>query len=241
MSKNKYNVVCAPVGATTNYAKVVNGILYLGNGATNIIPVCKMSDTSNWKKTVAAATVAQVGDVVFVGTANSTVYSFWYKEYNKNTQEWVSHYIHYTTPASGTVSATTIGAAIAALINGNSQIHATAVNASGTVTITAVSDYPVYKIIVDEAGGGITVSSPSTAGVVGYGMSPYVALTNAGISPDDIPSSTSGYTGYTFEYNVPYQGENNMSVEACLDGSLFINTDATGAAGLISAVDLLIA
>jgi hypothetical protein len=236
MSRNKYLVVCSPTEATTNYIKVVGDTLWLGNGIENIKPICKKASVGNWMKHVATAETLGIYHLVFVGTANDVVYGFTIKQYNSVTEVWDSIDVTYKTPSTGSVTATTIATAIVAILTANPQFKGTATNASGDITLTAGAFYPVLNVVINQIGGGTTFST-TTPGVVAYGKAPYVALTNAGVQ--NIPSSTSGYTGYTFTFDSPLYGQNNDRIYATMDGALFINTDATGAAGLVTAVDAL--
>lgn len=240
MSINKYTVVCSPASATTtNYIKVVNGYLWMGETPATMRRICQSTTIKNGVKHVAAAESLQTtSTLTFVGTGNDVKYSFVIRQYDASAQKFINTTFSYTTPQTGTVTATATGAAVAAMITANAQFMGTASNSSGTVTIAATAGYPLFFVDIVDIGGGLTYSA-GTLGSVAYGKDPYTALRNAGIT-GDIPASTAGYTGFTFNFLVPLDGQNGTNQYALMDGAFFVNTDATDAAALITAADAIL-
>lgn len=243
---NIYNVVIDVVSATTtDHFALINENLHLGATLTTRTPVCMHKDirTPVIKK-IAAAEVLQVQHIVAVGTTNNVTYSFNVNSYNPATQSIVTIPVTITTPTSGTVTATTIGAQIIAAIAANPNSHVTATAAAGDVTITAKTGYAVFQLKVVNQGDGagtLTVTNPvTTAGVIAFGLTPYIDLQRQGLVAGQYAGSTAGYTLYTFVADQMFAETNAVTTQHPTVVNIWINNDDADAAALITAIDLVL-
>ena len=243
----KYNVVIdAASGTTTDNIALIDQVLHAGPSLTTRQPICRLLDIKNgsFKKTASAAESLRIQVVTFAGTANAVDYEIEFETYNLLTQEMQIITVPYRTPDAGSVTATTIGDAFAAAINGNTQLHMTAVNAAGAVTLTALTGYPIFTVRATiQPSGGITVATASPLGAPPKGRNPYYNLIFPGLvlgsgSYNSFAGSTAGYTQYYFEYYKPNVGGPGYALMEC---NIFINLDDADAAALVTAADAIFA
>ncbi len=243
----KYNVVIdAASGTTTDNIALIDQVLHVGSALTTRQPVCRLLDIKNgsFKKIASAAESLRIQVVTVAGTANSTDYELEFEIFNLLTQEIQIITVPIRTPDTTSVTATTIGDQFAAAINANSQLHMTAVNAAGAITLTALTGYPVFSVrgTVYPA-GGISIAAASPLGAPPKGRTPYYNLIFPGLvlgsgNYYNFAGSTAGYTQYYFEYYKPNVGSPGNALMEC---NIFINLDDADAAALVTAADAIFA
>lgn len=238
-------VIDAAAAASTDNVALINQYLHIGATLTTRTAVCRELDIRfPVIKKVAAAEVLQVQDITAVGTSNGVTYSFNVNSYNPLTQSIVTIPVTITTPASGAVTATTIAVQIVAAITANPNSHVTAANVAGVVTLTAKTGYAVFQLKVVNQGDGtgtLTVTNPpTTAGVIAFGLTPYIDLQRWGLTSSQYTGSTAGYSLYSFVADQLYAETNAVTTQHPSVVNIWINTDDAQAAALITAIDALL-
>jgi len=252
---NKLNFVIEnPSSATTTLylSAAADGVLSIGvSGTASKVPVCNIATSvirGTYKKQIAVAQVLQVQTMTFVGTANSVNYQWRVIQMNPLNGQFYDKVYSITTPATGTVSATTIGLQAQAVMRADLQLQASVGVVAGAVTLTALTGYAVFTLRAIVLGGGLTVAAASTAGVYPYGMTPYNDLYKQGCvsplatdNPGSFTGSTAGYTSYTFTFTSDSAQVNTQNQFPEKDLWIWINNDGANAAALITAADTLFA
>ncbi len=243
----KYNVVIDAAAATsTDNIALIDQVIHAGAALTSRQPICRLLDIKNgsFKKTAAAAESLRIQVVTFAGTANAIDYELEFETYNFSTQEIQIITVPYRTPDAGSVTATTIGDAFAAAINANTQLHMTAANVAGAVTLTALTGYPTFTVRATiQPSGGISIATASPLGAPPKGFTPYYnliwpGLVLGGTGYNGFIGAAAGYTQYYFEYYKPNVGGPGYALMEC---NIFINLDDAQAAALVTAADAIFA
>lgn len=243
MNIQNYVIDAAEAASTSNFV-VLNQYVHIGATLTTRTPVFRLLDARPpviFKAT--AAEVLQVQDVTVTGTANGVTYSFNVQSYYSLLQQQVSIPVTITTPSTGTITATTIAAQIVAAITANTNSHVTATNVAGVITLTAKTGYAVFRVTVNNQGDGtgtMVASTPSTAGVIAFGKSPYIDLQRWGLTPAQYTGSTAGYSAYFIIADQMYAETNAVTTQKPSHVNIWINTDDAQAAALITAIDLVL-
>lgn len=178
------------------------------------------------------AETSQVTTLTAVGTTNSITYSIKITQYlglALGTKTWS---FVVTTPATGTISPTTIGDQFRTQINANTQIKVTA---SGTTTLilTADAGYPFFTCKLINLGLGLTAAA-TTPGVAARGLAANLTANGAVLNTAGVAFTGSAYTQMTFNYTKSL-APGNTSATNQIDGCDFwFNEAATNFADLVT-------
>lgn len=239
MIPNRINFVIDDASATgSDNFKLDGQFIIIGATLATEVPVCRLLDVQpmSFKKTVAVAQTLQAQVITFTGTTNLITYALTITQLDPIAENFNSFPITITTPATGTISPTTIAEQFRDAINANPQIH---IAATGTTTLvlTAETGYATFSIKVVDAGLGTSVAAASPAGVYPFGLSPYYDLQRVGLTSSDYTGSTSGYTKYTWVADNLAGLTNYDTTRKPVQVNVFINTDDASAAALITTID----
>lgn len=145
---------------------------------------------------VAVTEVPQVTTLTAAGTTNSVAYGIKIQQYLGPTQGVKTFNFNVTTPATGTISPTTIHAQFIAQINANTQIKVTA---SGTTTLVLTADagYPFFAVSLTKIGLGFIgfpPTAPTTAGVAARGTAAAITALGGVLNSSSVAFTGSAYT-----------------------------------------------
>jgi len=240
------NIVLNTTAASAADVVVDRGIVYLKNNRVG--RYLDFTQTSWVKET--AITSETAGVVTYTPTTplNSTTYSFTLTQLVPSAQgvspKVITKLISVTTPATGSITATTIcnqikneffAGQITTYSTGEFQLTTNAL-AAGTVVMTASSGSPILFASWYNSGGGVAGDLINTTpGVNTRGLP-------ANLIAAGVPSATASGTSYTLYagQNKEHTGFNNtMQVNQPEEIYIWLNSDMTNFAALITRMDEL--
>ena len=200
-------------------------------GQTNI---CRYLDIQSVVNQVKVAEVPQVTTLTSVGTTNSITYGIKIVQYLGVALGTKTFPFTVTTPATGTISPTTIHAQFIAQINANSQIKVTA---SGTTTLilTADAGYPFFGVRATNLGLGFTgfpPTAPTTAGVAARGTAAAITALGGVLNTGGVAFTGSAYTTTLINFTKHLAPGNTLDTEQVDGCYLAFNEGSTNYAAL---------
>ena len=183
---------------------------------------------------VKVAEVPQVTTLTSVGTTNSITYGIKIVQYLGVALGTKTFPFTVTTPATGTISPTTIHAQFIAQINANSQIKVTA---SGTTTLilTADAGYPFFGVRATNLGLGFTgfpPTAPTTAGVAARGLAANLTANGAVLNTAGVAFTGSAYTQMSLNFYSTLAPGNTIKTDQIDGCDIWLNEAATNYAAL---------
>lgn len=239
-------VIDAASATSTDNIALVNQILFVGSAATTLQPVARFLNIrpETVKKKVTVAQTLQKTTVTFTGTSNSQTYSLRIMSLDPVTQVLDVQTYTITTPATGTVSATTIANQFNAVIDADANARVAATGGA-TLVLDAVTGYAAFTVTAPLVGDGTATiaytGGANVAGVYPFGLTPYYDLQRWGLVAGDYTGSTAGYSRYRFVADQQAAEVNTLTAEQPAIVNIWINTDSANAAALITAADAIFA
>ncbi len=242
---NRFTIVLDTLSATStaNFTKTNTPIISAGDGTTpaKLAPLCSIYDivpNSVIKMAANTSGTAGTGTIAPTGTTNGVTYAVRITQLDPVTQDYYENDYYITTPAAGSVTATTISAQFIAKINNDPNLHITASTSGTDVLLTAAVAYATFDVNVLVLGLGLTYTA-GTLGVYKFGVTPYYDLARTGVDTTTIVGSASGYTLYSWVANVPDLTSNMEKAGKPTQFNVWVNLSDSNGAALVTAIDAI--
>jgi hypothetical protein len=216
------------VAALSADTDVRNGVFTLGGFSCEYLEIIDADVTASVAEVLQITTLSPTA-------ANNSTYEFTIQQYNPTTGQYMEGNFNYVTPAAG-ATATTISDAFKAMIRAQVAIGTlqvtVAADGAATIVITAVAGYPIFRVYLNQLGGGLTQAT-GTAGVMAVNTT--AALANIGITV-----TNAAYTSVTIKYAPTTGYDLKNPVRLYSTHTEYINEGDGDAAALIDTVTYLL-
>lgn len=192
--------------------------------------ICKYLNIASELNQVKVAEVSQVTTLTPVGTTASIAYGIVIRQWLGTAIGFKSFPIPITTPATGTISATTISAQFIAAVNANTVIKVTA-SGSATVVLTADAGYPFFYVTIVRTGLGLTQAA-TTAGVAARGLAANVTGAGGVLNTAGVAFTGTAYTQWQLKYFQDLSEGNTLGQRQLQLVNIWLNEGATNYAAL---------
>lgn len=192
--------------------------------------LCRYLDLTKVVNQVKVAETLQVTTLTPVGTTNSVTYGIKIKQWLGQSLGIKTFNFNVITPATGTISPTTIGDQFRTQINANTQIKVTA---SGTTTLVLTADtgYTFFSVTITNVGLGLTQAA-TTPGVAARGLAANITALGGVLNTAGVAFTGSAYTTTFMQFNKPLAPGNAISIDQPDGCYLCFNEAATNYAAL---------